>query len=120
MGKFFGGDGLIGDISGKASKILKGKTVGTVTKIIGDITHSDLPKNIVEKTGKALELIHQLSDNNKTKQDKMMLVAKTLIPHVKKAIATKMSGKGLNPAGGMKTSDTKILELVRKNMFHPK
>ena len=117
VGKFLGGNGLIGDITGKASKILKGKTVGAITKIIGDITHSDLPKNIVEKTGKALELIHQLSDNNKTKQDKMMLVAKTLLPHVKKAIATKMKGNGLNPAGGgMKTSDAKILKLINKDL----
>ncbi len=119
VGKILGG-GLIGDISGKASKIMKGKAVGTITKIIGNITHSDLPKHIVEKTGKALELIHQLSDNNKTKKDKIMLVAKTLLPHIKKAIASKMKGKGLSPAGGMKTSDTKILELVRKNIFHPK
>ena len=117
VGKIFGG-GIISDMTGKASKVMKGKVVQNMAKIIGDITHSDLPKHIVEKTGKALELIHQLSDDNKTKKEKMMLVAKTLLPHVKKAIASKMGGSGMfgSRPPPMKFSDMKIMKLVANDI----
>jgi hypothetical protein len=118
LGKVFGGDGIISDLSGKASKIMKGKAVKMIGNIISNITHSDLPNHIVEKAGQALELIHQMSDDNKTKKDKILTVGKFLIPHVKNIIASKMNGEGLTPAGGamMKTNDKKIIEIIRKDL----
>jgi hypothetical protein len=117
IGKIFGGKGLISDFSGKAAKVMKGKVVKQITKIVGGVTHSDLPQHIVEKAGRALELIHQLSDSNKNKKDKMMLVAKMLLPHVKTVIAGKMKGSGLSPAGGaLKTPDSKVLKLVQRDI----
>ncbi len=115
VGKIFGG-GVISDLSGKASKIMKGKAVKTIAKIIGNITHSDLPEHIVEKAGNALEMIHKLSDSNKNKKGAMLMVAKSLIPHVKKAIASKMKGQGISPAGGMKFSDMKIMKFVKDDI----
>ena len=109
IGKIFGGDGISGDIS----KVLKSKVVGKIGNIVGKITHSDLPSYIINQAGNALEIM----DKTNGGKNKIMAVAKMLMPHVKKAIETKIKGSGLGVAGGaMKTSDAKILKLINKDL----
>ena len=115
LGKVLGG-GSISSLARSASKVMKSQGVKTIAQLIGKFTHSDLPPQVVDTAGKALWEIHKLS-NNKIQRDKVMGVAKMLLPHVKMAINHKMKGSGLSPAGGsLKTPDSKILKLVQRDI----
>ena len=113
--------------AGVATKKILGGGVKEVAKsvamkirdVVPKITPNMLPEGVKKGAETALKLISTLK-SDKTRKEKIMDVAKTLLPHVKKivhkVVSKKMgkSGSGLKLAGqGM---DNKILSVVEKKL----
>jgi hypothetical protein len=106
------------EVAQKVGQVLK-KNKEKIIKVAEStgVLPKDLPKHILEKAQKALDVINEVS-SGKPSKEKVLGVVKMIIPHVKDVFHAKMEKKmkGSGMCGGGDGFDKKVLNVVKKNL----